>query len=566
VESVIGKIGVGSPRRALRRSTWIPWAAGVAAAGLLALLFGLRGRPSRAPETPLAVEHPAPPAPPAALPREAPRDEVHENIVEQLLTKDPAPVPGPSPTPPEAPRVEPEPKAPAPTAEPVPPSKTPEPSESKPRPAGPAEGARPQPAPEKPAPAPVEEKKTVVIAAVLDRADGLVFLANESGRSAAGAGLRIPAGESLETVGPISRAVLEFQDGTRVALGADTTASKIFDRQVPSGRAPEGKRFTLLQGVLAAQVPKQPATEPLQIMTPNAELRVLGTRFTLTVTPASTRLEVKEGRVRLIRKEDGASVDVGADHYAVVAKGIPLVAKPSAGPKIVIREPFETPRVAPGLAFGGDSSGGLRMSPQSGVLSLRVPAKAPPDLPPDGLPTGTSPTDLAKKAADNLVRSATLGSKSDLPRSMWLETRQVFALSNETPLRIRARLWQSHGDPDRISWILLNRALPAQSLSLERRGATLQLWSEGTQTVLWKKELGCVQEWESLEIWITKDQVVVRRNDLTLFAGQNPIKHKVLQVALGGSAKPELAQDEEARFDDLEIAWVTRQDLDDVTK
>jgi hypothetical protein len=76
----------------------------------------------------------------------------------------------------------------------------------------------------------------------------------------------------------------------------------------------------------------------------------------------------------------------------------------------------------------------------------------------------------------------------------------------------------------------------------------------------------CVQEWESLEVWITKDQIAVRRNDLTVFTGQNPIKNKVIQVALGGSAKPELAQDEEARFDDLEIAWVTRQDLDDVTK
>ncbi|HLY74721.1 MAG TPA: glycoside hydrolase family 48 protein, partial [Planctomycetota bacterium] len=77
--------------------------------------------------------------------------------------------------------------------------------------------------------------------------------------------------------------------------------------------APEpGKRAFLKVGRLSALVDRQ--AEPFVIRTPDARATVLGTRFTLTVDAASTRLEVAHGRVNLARGEE--KVDVAADEVA----------------------------------------------------------------------------------------------------------------------------------------------------------------------------------------------------------------------------------------------------------
>ena len=72
-------------------------------------------------------------------------------------------------------------------------------------------------------------------------------------------------------------------------------------------------------GKLEATVARQRPFKPLLVRTPNAEARVLGTKFTLTTTTNRTRLDVSEGSVRLTRASDGAAVKVGAGQYAVVA-------------------------------------------------------------------------------------------------------------------------------------------------------------------------------------------------------------------------------------------------------
>jgi hypothetical protein len=93
----------------------------------------------------------------------------------------------------------------------------------------------------------------------------------------------------------------------------------------------KGKRFDLRQGKLEASVARQRPFNPLLVRTPNAEARVLGTKFTLTAISNHTSLEVTEGRVRLTRTSDGAAVKVGAGHYAVVAQGTELKALPQTG-------------------------------------------------------------------------------------------------------------------------------------------------------------------------------------------------------------------------------------------
>jgi hypothetical protein len=54
-------------------------------------------------------------------------------------------------------------------------------------------------------------------------------------------------------------------------------------------------------------------------LTAHAEARVLGTTLRVETIGDSTRLDVTEGRVRLTRLKDKASVEVSAGHYAVAA-------------------------------------------------------------------------------------------------------------------------------------------------------------------------------------------------------------------------------------------------------
>jgi hypothetical protein len=134
----------------------------------------------------------------------------------------------------------------------------------------------------------------------------------------------ILAGHGLETVGPASRAGVEFPDGTRLELGADTTLGELCE---DGGKNGVGRRIVLARGALKAEVARQPSGRSMAIGTPHGEARVLGTTLRISVDGVSTRLEVTEGRVRLTRKLDGRSVDVAAGHYAVAAAGTELAPK-----------------------------------------------------------------------------------------------------------------------------------------------------------------------------------------------------------------------------------------------
>ncbi|MBI3761210.1 MAG: FecR domain-containing protein, partial [Chloroflexi bacterium] len=89
-----------------------------------------------------------------------------------------------------------------------------------------------------------------------------------------------------------------------------------------------GRGFLLSRGMLRAEVAKQPPAAPLVFATPTADARVLGTELVLFAGADSTRLEVRTGRVRLTRREDGLSVDVAAGSTAVAPKTGTFVVKP----------------------------------------------------------------------------------------------------------------------------------------------------------------------------------------------------------------------------------------------
>ncbi len=120
-----------------------------------------------------------------------------------------------------------------------------------------------------------------------------------------------------------------------IAFGAERTRFNL-----PSGTElrlvalSTGKRFDLRAGTLIAEVARQRPFKPLVVTTPNARARVIGTQFKLTATTNRTRLDVVKGTVRLVDTAGanfGASAQVGAGHYAVVAAATELAALPATG-------------------------------------------------------------------------------------------------------------------------------------------------------------------------------------------------------------------------------------------
>ena len=169
--------------------------------------------------------------------------------------------------------------------------------------------------------------KAAVAAAVIDRAEGEIWLLAEGKRTKAGIPCSLLPGEGVETAGPAGVAELAFSDGTRLRLDPGTVI-----REVQEAKGRSGKRLLLSKGALFADVRKQPANQPMVLQTPHGEVTVLGTKFSLTVPSDelnSTQVQVTEGKVRLKRLMDGKSVDVVSGHFAVAAAGSELKARPS---------------------------------------------------------------------------------------------------------------------------------------------------------------------------------------------------------------------------------------------
>ena len=232
----------------------------------------------------------------------------------KIIEPEPLPIPEP---PREQPRPAPKPPPPAP----VTPAISPRPDPAPPPSPAPAQ-VEPAPKPEEPRPTPSPLPKTTVAEAPskpapvqIERAKGEVLVVAEGMKSPAREGQGLLPGQALQTVGSESLAVVRIPDGTQLELAGDTTVAEIAEA------TGTGRKVVLDSGTVVAKVAKQPAGQALVFATPHGEARVLGTTLKLSVDAQGTKLEVTEGRVRLTRKKDGASVDVGAGSYAVAAPG-----------------------------------------------------------------------------------------------------------------------------------------------------------------------------------------------------------------------------------------------------
>jgi hypothetical protein len=275
-------------------SMWLAMAAGLLLVlGLLIFALGGESEPASRPRQAKQEKRKEPPAPdapkieePAPKPIPAPSFAPSRGgASEGKPPPKPDPVPEPAPTPPPPPQPKPEPPA------------------SKPEPAAP----KPEP------------KTTVVEVASVERVDGDLAVSRGGQKKPAQAGDPVLAGDVLESTGT---SVVKYPDGTRVELRAETTAG------FPASDA--GKRIALERGTVRAQVAKQPPAQPMMFLTPHGGRH--GPRNHAEARRRSrwegrNPLDVEEGKVKLLRKLDGKTVDVTTGHYAIVATGAPMTSR-----------------------------------------------------------------------------------------------------------------------------------------------------------------------------------------------------------------------------------------------
>jgi hypothetical protein len=165
--------------------------------------------------------------------------------------------------------------------------------------------------------------------ATIVRTEGSVLLVAEARTAQAQPGAEIAAGAGVFTVGRESRAVVAFPDGSELDLEGDTVLAQIAEGAA-SDEGGRGKRAFLARGRLVAAVARQPEGRPLTIATPHARATVLGTRFSLLVDAKSSRLDVEDGRVELVKIDGGRPVLVRANEYALASEGRAIAALPRA--------------------------------------------------------------------------------------------------------------------------------------------------------------------------------------------------------------------------------------------
>jgi len=163
-----------------------------------------------------------------------------------------------------------------------------------------------------------------------------VLVIAESGRvTAAAVGQPLYAGQRLRTRGEDSSAVVSFNDAGRLELGGDTTIG------LPAGDA-AGGRVVVDEGVVAGDLAPRPGS-PLVVSVLGMEILAEGQRFTVASQADAVRVEAEEGRLKLTRKADGASVLLEPGQYAV-ATPTPGRLQPKllparfAKPRLVLKE------------------------------------------------------------------------------------------------------------------------------------------------------------------------------------------------------------------------------------
>lgn len=153
------------------------------------------------------------------------------------------------------------------------------------------------------------------------------------------------------------------------------------------------KQLLLNAGAFRASVAKQKPGMPLQLRTRQAQALVVGTRFKLSTTQSSTRLEVYEGAVRILQSFEGPSMMVPAGNGVTVVPGRPAVLRRLAETRgSIFFESWDGDGATNqtylsqfmfsgvGVTPGGSRARGYLYPPRSGAYSFEVNGTAAAEL------------------------------------------------------------------------------------------------------------------------------------------------------------------------------------------
>lgn len=110
--------------------------------------------------------------------------------------------------------------------------------------------------------------------------------------------------------------VIRLNDGTRVTLDGGAALALGGD---------EGKNMQLTAGRVSAEVAKQPAGKHVVLRTALATVTVHGTALALEAGPGSTRLDVREGWVRMAHAQSDSELELTGGEFALAVPNLELL-------------------------------------------------------------------------------------------------------------------------------------------------------------------------------------------------------------------------------------------------
>lgn len=198
----------------------------------------------------------------------------------------------------------------------------------------------------------------------LAAAAGTLLLERDGQARPADAGEPLQPGDVLRTSVHSSATLGYGAEATRVELRENTALKVLADDR--------GKQLQVLSGGVGLTVAKQPRGKPMRLVTPQAEVRVVGTRFNLFASPKSTRVSVTEGRVQLREAGEANPTELAAGFQAVVPSDGVIVTEPvlASHPAVQATSAPESPTGT--LAVPPDGTGALLRETWFDVTGLTV--------------------------------------------------------------------------------------------------------------------------------------------------------------------------------------------------
>ena len=224
--------------------------------------------------------------------------------------------------------------------------------------------------------------------------------------------------DAVRLGGGATTAVLALADGSRLELAAGCAI------RFPDSATRRRKRVHVQSGTLRAEIAKQRLGHAMGIETPHAELRVLGTSFTVLVQPAATRVDLAEGQVRVVSKRSAESAVLHPGQTALVDDALRVMAIPRARGET--RDARDQVRVSAGLLalYTFREAGGPVVRDVSGVgtpLDLRIEHKGRVQwLPGGGLRVKEPTRILSTQRAEKIARACK--ASDEITLEAWVQT------------------------------------------------------------------------------------------------------------------------------------------------